>query len=130
MGIMRIMGLMGTKRMMLLVLALGGPALAADVPVLRVYMPRSARPACEVLTLGELAIVRCDDEQRLAAACAVQLGRCPQPREKLVIDRNTVLVRLAAAGFRGKAVVLTGSSEIAVQRDENRSEHAHRGPLP
>ena len=91
---------------------------AAEIPVLRVYLPRTARAASETLTLGELAILRCEDEQKLAAASAIPMGRCPQPKEKLVIDRNTVLVRLASAGLRGKGVVITGAAEMVVQRDE------------
>lgn len=88
--------------------------------MVKVYLPRSVGvQACEeVMTLGQLAIVRCDDEPRLQAASAVALGRLPQSKEKMVISRSTVAARLATAGFRGSAVQFTGAAEMTVHRDE------------
>lgn len=101
-----------------LVLGAAPAALAAEPALLRVYLPRSAKTQQETLTLGELAILRCDDEQVLAKASAVQLGRGPQSGEKMLLDRNTVQVRLAGAGLRGRNVLISGAAQVAVERDD------------
>lgn len=103
---------------------LAGVAVAADAPVVRVHLPRTVRVDADALALGELCAIRCADEASRTRASGVAMGRAPTAGERIVIDRATVLSRLATAGLSGDRVRLTGADAVAVTRDETSIEPA------
>lgn len=103
----------------LAVLCIGRPARAAEPPV-RIHLPRTAVVTAEKLHLAMLAIIRCDEPDTRRRILGLPLGRAPWPGEKVVIDRRTILGRLAAVEVPAETVRLTGAAEIEVSRRERR----------
>lgn len=104
-------------------LAAPAPADAPETPKaktgdLRVYLPRSVQVKTDSLRLGLICVVRGLDEKLVAQAEAIAMGRAPWHREKLVIDRRTILSRLACSGIGSERVAFTGSDKVAVTRAE------------
>jgi len=93
-------------------------AAGADEPALRVYLPREIAVEATALTVAAVAVVRGGDAARVAQAEAVPLGRSPLPRERLVIDRRTILSRLASHGIGADDVRMAGAPAVAVTRKE------------
>lgn len=85
---------------------------------IRVYLPEGVRPQVATLDMGSISIIRCDDEKLLAKVSAVAMGRAPWTGEKMVIDRSTILSRLASNGITSEQVVFSGAEKIVVERDE------------
>jgi len=83
-----------------------------------VYLPREAKVSVEQMTLGSFAVVRCQDETLAARASAVAMGRAPWSNDRVVIDRQTVLSRLASEGFSAEQVQFTGALDVVVTRNE------------
>ena len=104
-----------------LVLALWGLSAPAAAPankaVLRVYVPRAKALSGNEAPLGALCVLRCDDAAVLAKASAVRMGRAPFAKETIVIDRGTILSRLAASGISRRRVVFTGAPSIRLTRN-------------
>ncbi len=100
------------------IVVVAGVAPAADAPQVRVHLPRTVRVEADAVTLGDLCAIRCADETSRERAAGVAMGRGPQAGERIVIDRGTVLSRLATAGLSGDRVRLTGADAVAVTRDE------------
>ena len=88
-----------------------------SVSPLHVYLPRTVQAVGPQLTLGDVGIIR-GDAQDCRKAAAIPMGRAPFSRETIVVDRPTILSRLAAHGFAAKAVRLTGAQKVTVGRDE------------
>ena len=113
---------MTLRRRILLLAAIGlgaSAATAADAPPrLRVYVPRAIAVSATSLRLDTLCVVQCQDEELAKAAAAVALGRAPQAGEKIVVDRRTILSRLAASGIPAARVDFTGTEQVAVTRNE------------
>jgi flagella basal body P-ring formation protein FlgA len=86
---------------------------------LRVYVPRTAEVAeGPILRLGRICVVRCDDAVLLGKAAGVALGRSPWAREKIAVDRRTIVSRLATCGIDAESVTLSGAQAVEVSRDE------------
>ncbi len=98
----------------LMLLLPAGPAAGADDGKLHVYLPRDITVDGGTMTLATVAIVRCADKELAEKARAVALGRSPLPKERLVLDRPTILSRLASSGIRGVQVRITGASAVRV----------------
>ena len=92
------------------------PLCAADLPALHVHLARAVRVSGTGLRLGGLGAVRGADAALVSKASDIAMGRSPWPGERIVIDRRTILSRLATSGISGQAVRLTGAREIAVTR--------------
>lgn len=101
---------------------LAGPALlgaaAGTEPAVRVYVPRAAKAPDEHLQLSEICVVLCDDARTEARARAVAMGRAPWPGEKLLIDRRTILCRLATSKIAKARVRFVGAPAVSVTREE------------
>ncbi len=82
---------------------------------LRIYLPREVSVGNGDLSLGQVGIVRGEDAL-VAKANAIALGRISTPGQSLVIDRPTVLSRLACSGIPASKVVLTGAEETTVRQ--------------
>jgi flagella basal body P-ring formation protein FlgA len=104
-----------------LTLSAGASLAAEESPAisLRVHMPRTMKIEADTVKLGEICVLRCDDDAVLAKASAVSLGRAPFVKEELRIDRNTILSRLAASGITSSAVTITGAQAVTITRDES-----------
>jgi flagella basal body P-ring formation protein FlgA len=82
---------------------------------LRIYLPREVSVASGQLSLGQVGILRGEDAL-VAKANEVALGRISTPGQSLVIDRPTVLSRLACSGIPISKVILTGAEETTVRQ--------------
>jgi len=92
-----------------------GPTRAEETtPTLKVYLPRTARVSGKGMRLGGLAIIRGSDEKTVAKASNTPMGRKPWSREKMIIDRRTILSQLVAGGIPAKCVQFTGAEQIIV----------------
>lgn len=95
----------------------GKPAAQSAKPAVHVYVPRARMLKDGAMTLASLCIIRCGDADLRDRARAVTMGRAPQAGETLVIDRATILSRLAAAGIKGDAVAVSGAPALALSND-------------
>jgi len=81
----------------------------------RLHLPRDITVQNPLLSLEQVAVVT--GEGPLAAtARSVRLGRFSVPGQKIVLDRATILSRLASAGVAAENVVLTGAEAVTVRR--------------
>ena len=81
---------------------------------MHIYVPRTRTLANGPMTLGSLCIMRCDDSAVYAKAVAVAMGRAPLTGETLVIDRSTILSRLAAEGIKARSVAMSGAPAVSL----------------
>ena len=98
---------------------LAGGAGPGDTGVLHLYAPRAKTVIGSSMILGDLCVVRCDDAALRAKAAAVAMGRGPYAKETILIDRPTILSRLAAVGIYGKKVRFAGAKSICLTRNES-----------
>jgi len=91
---------------------------AATRPALQIHLPRAVQVEGQTLSLGAISVIRSEDVSAAARAGGVALGRAPLPAEQLVIDRPTILGRLASSGIRASQVLLSGAEKVAVSRKE------------
>ncbi len=85
--------------------------------VLEIYLPREVTIKNDTITLGGVGIIR-GEESLAAKAGAIGLGRISVPGQKITIDRQTVLSRLACNGIAGSKVRLTGAEKISVKQQQ------------
>ena len=82
---------------------------------LRIYLPREVSVGEGELSLGQVGIIRGEDSL-VAKANGIALGRISVPGQSIVIDRPTVLSRLACSGIPASKVILTGAEEMTVKQ--------------
>ena len=82
---------------------------------LRVYLPREITIKDGSVSLGEISIIR-GDEPLVAKASGISLGRISLPGQEIILDRATILSRLACSGIRASKVTLTGAEKIKVKQ--------------
>jgi flagella basal body P-ring formation protein FlgA len=92
----------------------------ADEPgaALSVHLPRTAAVRADALTLGMVSVVRAEDGAVAGRAADIPLGRAPWSKEELVLDRSTILGRLASHGLPADRVAFTGADKVVVTRAE------------
>jgi hypothetical protein len=91
-----------------IVLVLGGLGYSADSrQVLEVYLPRDIKVDTVTPTLGQVTILS-GSENMIAAAQSIAMGRVALADQRLVIDRPTILSRLASSGIKAWDVKFTG----------------------
>jgi len=83
---------------------------------LRIHLPRQVGIQQEMLILSRVAIVG-GDEVLAAKAGEVVLGRLAVPGQTVVIDRPTILSRLASSSVPAGEVTFTGAESVAVSQD-------------
>jgi hypothetical protein len=88
---------------------------AAAASTLQVHLPREVTVQGSVLTLGQVSVVR-GDPALVAAAAQIGLGQLSRPGQKAVLDRPTILSRLASQGIPVAQVRLTGAEAVTVHR--------------
>jgi flagella basal body P-ring formation protein FlgA len=84
--------------------------------VLRLYMPRTIKIKGAMPTLGQIVILRGPDEL-VSRLRSVPMGRISSPGGQVVIDRNTILSRLASHGIKTSDVTLSGAEKTVVQQE-------------
>ena len=82
---------------------------------LKIYLPREVTIEEDYLKLGQVSIIR-GEESLVAKANEITLGRLSVPGQKIVVDRPTVLSRLACNGIPARKVTLTGAEKITVKK--------------
>jgi flagellar basal body P-ring formation protein FlgA len=82
---------------------------------LKVYLPREVTVEDSSLSLGRIAVIQ-GQESLVAKASQIALGRISVPGQNIVIDRPTILSRLACNGIPASMVTLTGADQIAVKQ--------------
>lgn len=82
---------------------------------LNIYLPREITICKDSLTLDQVGIVR-GDESLVSKAGNIVLGHFSTPGQNIVIDRNTILSRLACNGIPVSRVALTGAEAAVVKR--------------
>lgn len=86
---------------------------------LQIYLPREITIEGDAPNLGQVAIIL-GDKLLTAKAEKVTLGRISAPGQKIILDRPTLLSRLACSGIPASEVTLTGAEELTVsQRHQN-----------
>ncbi len=88
---------------------------AVAVATLQVHLPREVTVQGSLLTLGQVSVVR-GDPALVAAAVPIGLGQLSMPGQKAVLDRPTILSRLASQGIAAPQVRLTGAEAVTVHR--------------
>lgn len=106
----------------LVLLVAGGPAVSPPAEgaesaeaLLQVHLPREITVPGSFLTLGQIGVLRGDPSQ-VAKAGGIGLGQLSTPGQRVVLDRPTILSRLASSGIPADRVRLTGAETVAVRR--------------
>jgi flagella basal body P-ring formation protein FlgA len=84
-------------------------------PLLQIHLPREVTVENNALNLGQITVVR-GDGSVVARAGRIGLGRLALPGQRLVLDRPTILGRLASSGIPAERVRLTGAQAVTVRR--------------
>jgi hypothetical protein len=82
---------------------------------LQVHLPREVTVQGTLLTLGQISVVR-GDPALVTLAAQVGLGQFSMPGQKAILDRPTILSRLASQGIPAGQVRLTGADAVTVRR--------------
>jgi flagellar basal body P-ring formation protein FlgA len=115
--------IMKTHRVLTIALMAGWLIQAGQAPAgdkksassLQIYLPRTITLEQSTLKLGDVSVIR-GDPGLSKTASQILLGRIFVPNQRVVVNRNTVLSRLATHGIPGSQVVLTGAKQVVVQR--------------
>jgi len=85
---------------------------------LQIYLPRSVSIKGHLPHLGQIAIIQ-GEKSLIAKAEKIAMGRISVPGQKLVINRTTLLSRLACNGISVSKVTLTGAKQITLTQKHN-----------
>jgi flagella basal body P-ring formation protein FlgA len=88
-----------------------------DSLALQIYLPREIIVKGDCLTLGQLALLRGSDHL-VTKANGTLLGRISIPGQEVVIDRPTVLSRLASNGVPASVVAFVGAEKVMVKQQQ------------
>lgn len=84
---------------------------------LKIYLPREAVVKDDSLNLDAIGVVRGEDTL-VAKAKSVSLGKFSLTGQRITLDRQTILSRLASSGIDSDNVVISGAKYITVRRQE------------
>jgi len=90
---------------------------AAKNSTLRIYLPREVVVKADSIQLGAVGVMQ-GDGAVVAKARQIGLGRFALTGQQIVIDRPTILSRLASNGIKAHEVSLSGAERVKVKRDE------------
>jgi flagella basal body P-ring formation protein FlgA len=92
---------------------------------LEIYLPREITINNDYLRLGQVAIIRLlpqsgdpGDDSLAAKAGSILLGRFSVPGQKVIVERSTILSRLACNGIPAQKVTLTGAKTVTVKQQQ------------
>lgn len=106
---------LGTLSMAALAILAGA---AQAEPTLQVHLPRTIQVDTDTLSLGMVSVIRADDDALVQQTSAIPMGRAPQPREEIALDRATILGRLAGCGIPASRVQMSGADKVVVGRKD------------
>ncbi len=113
------------KKMTILILAVltllassGQAALEKNPTGLQIYLPRAVSINGQLPNLGQIAIIQ-GEKSLIAKAEKIAMGRISVPGQKLVINRTTLLSRLACNGIPASKVTLIGAKQITLTQKHN-----------
>ncbi len=92
-----------------------GDAAPVQVAPLQIHLPREVTVRSGLLTLGQVSVIR-GEPSLVATAAKIGLGQLSTPGQRAVLDRPTILSRLASHGISSAEVRLTGANAVAVRR--------------
>ena len=95
--------------------ASGESSAVEEDSLLKIYLPREVAIEDDSLSLGEISIIR-GDESLAAKAGEVAFGRISALGQEIIVDRPTILSRLASSGIPASKVIFTGAEKITVGR--------------
>lgn len=96
-----------------LILPAGG-VFASDLhDSVKVHLPRTAEVDSEAVSLDDIAVVTGDSEMSQKAG-SVLIGQFSSADQQIVVDRKTVLSRLASNEIKNKNVILSGAEQVNV----------------
>ena len=84
---------------------------------LRIYLPREIVIDKDTIGAGSIVVMR-GDEKMIAKASGTSLGKFSKTGQKIIIDRNTILSRLASNGIKASSVSFSGAEKVTVKRNE------------
>jgi len=90
---------------------------APDEMRLQVHLPREVTVEGNQLSLEQISVIR-GSAPLVAKAGQVLLGRFSAPGQKVVLDRPTILSRLASCGIASDQVRMTGADAVTVRRQQ------------
>ena len=85
---------------------------------IRIYLPEDKILASEVVELRQIAVVL-GDEALVPLVNKIRLGQFSVLGQEIMIDRKTILSRLAGSGIKSSSVAFYGAEIIRVRRDEH-----------
>lgn len=89
---------------------------AGEMP-LQVHLPREVTVQDSRLNLGQISVVR-GPETLVNKVSQIGMGRLSLPGQKVVLDRSTILSRLASSGITAEQVRLTGAKAVVVRQQQ------------
>ncbi len=96
----------------------GAPADSSDNDVLlHVHLPREITVRDNFLYLGQVSVVR-GAGPAATQAREIGMGRFSAPGQRVVLDRATILSRLASLGIPAEKIRLTGAEAVTVRRQQ------------
>ncbi len=84
---------------------------------LRIYLPREVTVKGANLMLGRVSVIQ-GAESLVAKANNVAIGRISVANQSIVIDRPTILSRLASSGIPSSKVTFKGADQTTVKREQ------------
>ncbi len=96
---------------------LEGSGEGAKNSTLRIYLPREVVVKADSIQLGAVGVIQ-GDASAVGKAREIGLGRFALTGQQIVIDRPTILSRLASNGIKAHEVSLSGAERVKVKRDE------------
>jgi flagella basal body P-ring formation protein FlgA len=85
---------------------------------LQIHLPREMAVKDQLIKLGDVSVIT-GQEDLAAAAGQVSLGTLSVPGQKIVIDRITLLGRLASNNIPADKVTITGAEKVVISRNQN-----------
>jgi flagella basal body P-ring formation protein FlgA len=92
-------------------------AIESSAPVLQIHLPREVTVQDSSLRLDQVTVVK-GDPALVAAAGTLGMGRLSVPGQRVVLDRVTIVSRLASCGISADDVRLTGAERVVIRRDQ------------
>lgn len=93
------------------------PTTESGTHVLQIHLPREVTVQDSVLRLDGISVVK-GEAAVVATAGALGMGRLSVPGQRMVLDRPTIVSRLASCGISAEDVRLTGAERVVVRRDQ------------
>ncbi|MBN1796309.1 MAG: flagellar basal body P-ring formation protein FlgA [Sedimentisphaerales bacterium] len=89
--------------------------LISELKGLRIYLPREAQVKKDLVTLGDIAVVK-GQETLADRASSIVLGRFSMPFQTIGLSRAMISGRLASEGFVDEEVQITGADKIVITK--------------